>query len=152
MFVSFFEDWENAVWVDCSSNPDCIFASDVDFNPDIQIASLINKNWKYSVKIEDKPLPSETNDQKHSRIYQSIISTKSLEWFDLEWENFSDFEIWEIITARVFGWNPHAQSALQAKMIAMLLSKNMNPDLIEKAQEIEIQINAVRNLFNIGNL
>lgn len=66
--------------------------------------------------------PEETSDAKKIRIFASLISTPDLSSVELEGVTFSDIEIGDIIQARVFGGNPHAESAFQAKTSAYLLS------------------------------
>lgn len=111
------------------------------------------------IEIQDKPLPPETPEEKHARIYQSVVNTESIEGIDLEGEIFSDFEIGEIITARVFGGNPHAEKALTNKVLAVTLSLLQGVEMTEEmsgkiaeATAKKAEVDAVRNLFNLGNL
>lgn len=159
MFVSFFKNWEKAVWIDCQNNPDCIHVEDIDFNVYTNDVVLTENKWKYTVEVIDLPTPPETPSEKHSRIYQSIISSETLDDIDLEWETFSDFEVWEIITARCFGNNPHAEKALTNKVLAVTLALLQGVEMTEwmawkiaEATEKKSEVDAVRNLFNLGNL
>lgn len=61
-------------------------------------------------------------DERKARIKLALISTPDLSQVEINPEDFSDKEIGDIIVARCFGGNPHAESALQAKTNAYLLS------------------------------
>lgn len=52
--ISFFNDWNHSVWADYSTHPDCIHVEEIDFNIDTQEPVLIEKKWKFSVKIVEK--------------------------------------------------------------------------------------------------
>ena len=99
--------------------------------------------------------PSETEQEKKERIQSALISTSDLSSVDLEWVTFSDTEIGDIIQARVFGGNPHAESALQAKTSAYLLSAlsgEPNTQLLADITAKREQINEIRNKFNLNQL
>ena len=99
--------------------------------------------------------PTETPEQQKFRIKQSLISTPDLSSLDLEWVTFSDTEIGDIIQERVFGGNPHAESALQAKTSAYLLSAlswDPNTQLLEEITVKRSQINEIRNKFNLNQI
>ena len=99
--------------------------------------------------------PEETSDAKKIRIFASLISTPDISSVDLEWVTFSDTEIGDIIQERVFGGNPHAESALQAKTSAYLLSVasgEPNTQLLEEIQAKKARINEVRTKFNLNPL
>lgn len=99
--------------------------------------------------------PAETPEQQKARVKLAIISTPDLSSVDLEWVIFSDTEIGDIIQARVFGGNPHAESALQAKTSAYLLSVmewNPNAQIFEEIQAKKARINEVRTKFNLNPL
>ena len=94
--------------------------------------------------------PTETPEQQKERITQALISTPDLSSVDLEWVIFSDIEIWDIIQERVFSGNPHAESALQAKTSAYLLSAlagNPNDELLASIQDKQEKINEIRLKF-----
>lgn len=148
MLVSFFIPNTFVIWVDYSSHPDCIGVFEVDFDPTTQTLHLEDG----VVHIENMPPSPESPQEKHTRITQSIISANSLDWFDLEGEIFSDFEIGEIIKARVFGGNPHAQIALQEKTISMIISWIQNEELIAEVRDTQTKINTVRTIFNLWNI
>lgn len=155
MKISFFTPTEYVTWVDYSTNPDCLGAFDVDFNPEAQIAILEDGE----VVVTDKPKQPESPTEKHDRIYQSIITAKSLDKIDLEKEEFSDIEIGDLITAKVFENNPHAEKALTNKALAIAITLlqwgEMTEAMSEKiayAHEKKSEVDAVRNLFNLGNL
>lgn len=89
---------------------------------------------------------------KKYRIFSSIISTQDISSLDLEWVTFSDIEIGEIIRSRVFAGNPYAESALQAKTSAYLLSViqgNPNEELLVSIQDKQARINEVRAKLNL---
>lgn len=93
--------------------------------------------------------------EKKSRVKLALISTPDLSSVDLEWVIFSDIEIWDIIQERVFSGNPHAESALQAKTSAYLLSAlsgEPNAQLLEEITAKRSQINEIRNKFNLNTL
>jgi hypothetical protein len=89
---------------------------------------------------------------KKYRIFSSIISTQDISSLDLEWVTFSDIEIGEIIRSRVFAGNPYAESALQAKTSAYLLSAiagNPNDELLASIQDKQEKINEIRLKFGL---
>ena len=93
--------------------------------------------------------------ERKARIKQSLISTPNLSSVDLDGIVFSNIEIGEIIQARVFGGNPHAESALQAKTSAYLLSAlsgEPNTQLLADITAKREQINEIRNKFNLNQL
>lgn len=94
--------------------------------------------------------PAETPEQQKARIKLTLISTPDISSVDLEWVTFSDTEIGDIIQSRVFGGNPHAESALIAKTSAYLLSVasgEPNEELLEEIFLKKSQVNEVRNKF-----
>lgn len=99
--------------------------------------------------------PAETPEQQKARVKQSLISSNDLSTVDLEGVTFTDKEIGDIILERVFGWNPHAESALQAKTSAYLLSAlswDPNTQLLEEITTKRSQVNEIRNKFNLNTL
>lgn len=93
--------------------------------------------------------------ERKARVKQALISTSDLSSVDLEWVIFSDIEIGDIIQERVFGGNPHAESALQAKTSAYLLSVmqwNPNAQIFEEIQAKKSRINELRTKFNLNTL
>lgn len=96
--------------------------------------------------------PAETPEQQKARIKLALISTPDLSSVDLEWVTFSDIEIGEIIRSRVFAGNPYAESALQAKTSAYLLSAiagNPNNELLASIQDKQEKINEIRLKFGL---
>lgn len=61
MKISFFKNWTIATGIDYSYREDCAHVEEIDFNPETQEPTLIEKKWKYSVKIVDKILDPTTN-------------------------------------------------------------------------------------------
>lgn len=104
--------------------------------------------WDYKDVIE-------TQEKKKSRIQQSIITSSNLEDVDIEGIEFSSTEIGDIIQARVFWGNPHAESALQAKTSAYLLSVisgEPNDSLLTEIQDKQMQVNEVRVKFGLSSI
>lgn len=106
-----------------------------------------------------EPIKVETEDEKKSRIRELVVSQPILSEVSLEWVEFSDREIGDIIVDRVFGWNPHAQTALQAKYLASLTNNVFWVELTEedeaifaRADEVRIQINAIRNKLSLDSI
>jgi len=96
--------------------------------------------------------PEETYDAKKIRILASLISSPDIQSVDLEWIVFSNKEIGDIILDRVFGWNPYAEAALQAKTSAYLLSAlagNPNDELLASIQDKQEKINEIRLKFGL---
>ncbi len=96
--------------------------------------------------------PEETLEQKKCRITELLISSPDLSTIDFDWVSFSDIEIGEIIRSRVFGGNPYAEAALQAKTSAYLLSViqgNPNEEILVSIQEKQARINEVRAKLNL---
>ena len=99
--------------------------------------------------------PAETPEQQKARVKQALISTPDLSAVDLEWVIFSDIEIGEIIRSRVFAGNPYAESALQAKTSAYILSVvsgEPNETLLVSIQEKQRQINEERWVFGLTSI
>lgn len=94
--------------------------------------------------------PAETQEKKKSRIQQSLITSSNLEDVDIEGIEFSSTEIGDIIQARVFWGNPHAESALQAKIssyIISVISGEPNTELLTEIEDKQKGVNEVRNKF-----
>lgn len=93
--------------------------------------------------------------ERKARVKLALISTSDLSSVDLEWVIFSDIEIGDIIQERVFGGNPHAESALQAKTSAYLLSVvsgEPNAQLLDEITAKRSQINAIRNKLSLDSI
>ena len=94
--------------------------------------------------------PEETIEAKKARIQASLISSPHLETVDLEWVQFTNQEIGDIILERVFWGNPHAESALQAKIssyIISVISGEPNTELLTEIEDKQKGVNEVRNKF-----
>ena len=99
--------------------------------------------------------PTDTPEQQKERITQALISTPDLSSLDLEWITFTNREIGDIILERVFGGNPHAESALQAKIssyIISVISGEPNTELLAEIEAKQIMVNEVRNKFWLVSL
>jgi len=97
----------------------------------------------------------EPEQEKKKRVRHALISTPDLSSVDLEWVIFSDIEIGDIILERVFGGNPHAESALQAKIssyIISVISGEPNTELLAEIEAKQIMVNEVRNKFWLVSL
>lgn len=155
MLVSFFSKTEYITWVDYSEDARCILQREVEFSPDTHFLQLWDDN---EVVIIPKAVSVETTIEKHSRIKQALLSTEDISEFDLEWEQFSDIEIGDIITARIFQGNPYAQLVLQAKVTkALLRALSGTPAegddaIIATGDAVTAQINKIRNVFGLGNM
>lgn len=92
----------------------------------------------------------ESESEKFTRIFTYFANSENpLETEKLEGIEFNDKQIGDLILARVFGGNPHGQTALQTKVIAMLMAKKENPELlVEILQKME-KINEVRVFFEL---
>lgn len=91
--------------------------------------------------------PEETIEAKKVRIFSSLVASPDIESIDLEWVQFTNQEIGDIIQARVFGGNPHAESALQAKVSAYIFSVmngEPNETLRSEIEEKQNKVNEVR--------
>ena len=96
--------------------------------------------------------PEESSDAKKIRILASLISSPDIQDVDLEWIVFTNKEIGDIILDRVFGWNPHAESALQAKISSYLLSVisgNPNDEILISIKDKQEKINEIRLKFGL---
>ena len=96
--------------------------------------------------------PEETIEAKKIRIFASLISTPDLSSVDLEWITFTNQEIGEIIQARVFGGNPHSESAFQAKVSAYIfsvMSGEPNDGLLISIKDKQERINDIRLKFGL---
>ncbi len=75
---------------------------------------------------------------------------------DLEWYEFSDIEIGDIITARVFDGNPYAQMVLQAKATEAMFRKMVGqgtPEddaVLENKTQVMTAVNQIRALFSLS--
>ena len=99
--------------------------------------------------------PEETSDAKKIRIFSSLVASSDIESVDLEWVQFTNQEIGDIILERVFGGNPHAESALQAKIssyIISVISGEPNIELLNEIEDKQKGVNEVRNKFWLSSL
>ena len=117
----------------------------LDYEPTQEQLSELNCD-SYEEYVE----PEETIEAKKTRIFSSLVASSNIGDVDLEGVTFSDIEIGDIIQERVFRGNPHAESALQAKISAYLLSVisgEPNEDLLVSIQEKQSQVNEIRSKF-----
>lgn len=99
--------------------------------------------------------PEETIEAKKVRIFSSLVASPDIESIDLEWVQFTNQEIGDIILERVFGGNPHAESALQAKIssyIISVISGEPNIELLNEIEDKQKGVNEVRNKFWLSSL
>lgn len=124
----------------------------LDYNPTQEQLTDLNCD---SYEIYVAPEAIETEEKKKSRIYQSLITSSTLEDVDLEWIVFSNKEIGDIILDRVFEGNPHAESALQAKISSYIISVitgQPNTEILTEIEEKQERVNEVRNKFWLVSL
>lgn len=96
--------------------------------------------------------PEETIEAKKIRIFSSLVASSDIESIDLEWITFTNQEIGEIIQARVFGGNPHSESAFQAKVSAYIfsvMSGEPNDGLLISIKDKQERINDIRLKFGL---
>lgn len=176
MIVSFFKDGTYATGIDCSKkdadpgvpaildeeagiildpgvpatpetgNDDCILVIDVDFDTETQELSLEDGEVRVHAKIP----PPEHPDERKTRIL-SEITLENIDETDVDFQ-LSDIEIGDMIVKLVFNGNPHAQNALQARVLAMILSGDQYLDLIDTVKETQEKINKVRSKFKLSPL
>jgi len=80
-------------------------------------------------------------------VMNKLICSSDISSVDLEWITFSNVEIGDIIQARVFGGNPHSESALQAKVSAYIfsvMSGEPNEELRAEIEDKQNKVNEVR--------
>lgn len=101
----------------------------------------------------------ETEQEKKNRVRNNIVTTQDISSIDLDWTVFSDIEIGDIIVEKVFGWNHHAQTALQAKYIIALTNKVMwiplsddDIRIFEKTEAARTQVNEIRLKLSLDNI
>lgn len=140
MFVSFFSTSSTPIiWADYTNHPDCIYAEDIDFNPETQTPNLIEEDGEYSIDIQDKPLPPESPEEKKARITNLLISTENYEEVDTEWVTFEKSDIWPMIIARFFGGDTNAE-------MAYLQRWNYLKD-IERTDEQEVELELIKGWY-----
>lgn len=154
MFINFFKNLSTPTyWVDYSGHSDCIFSEDVEnFDPEVQIAELVEENWIFSIKISQKE-KTESEQEKFTRIFTYLANPENpLEVEKLEGVEFNDEQIGDLILHRVFGGNPHGESAMQAKILGMILEGKRNEKILAEAMEKKAKINEVRVFFGLSEL
>lgn len=93
----------------------------------------------------------ETETEKFERIFAYLANpTNPLTKEKLEGIEFNDEQIGNLILARVFDNNPHGQTALQTKVIAMLMAKKENPELLAEIVQKMEKINEIRLFFGLS--
>lgn len=158
MIVSFFSETEYTLWVDNSSDERCIYQEDIDFSPNEENIQLVKDGNTWKIVISNKEKNPETAFEKHNRIKKLVVETIDITTVNLEGETFSDIEIWDIITARVFWGNPYAQMVLQAKVTKALLKQiagqatESDTQLIQYGDVVTEQVNVVRRVFGLSDM
>jgi len=102
------------------------------------------------VNIYAKVPPPENPDERKTRIL-SGITLENIDEIDIDFQ-VSDIEIGDLIVKLVFNNNPHAQNALQARVIEMILSGEQYLELIDTIKETQSKINKVRSKFKLSPL
>lgn len=116
--------------------------------------------------VKTDTLPEETFSKK-GLVSSMYDSSKELSSFTIPaWTTFSNEEIGDIITHRVFGWNPHAERATTNKVLKILAGLVLGfaatgtmPQMTEE-QWAKItaalwkgaEVDAVRNFFALDSL
>lgn len=157
MYISFFKNNNEAIiGTDYSWHNDILHQEDLDFNPETQIAELIENNWKFSINISKKPEEPkvETEGEKFTRIYNFLLN-QEIEFFKnienkntLEGVIFSNKQIGDFIVDYVFGGNPHEQMSIFAKTLA----GNKDPQFLEWVNSKTNKTNDVLTFFNMAGL
>lgn len=107
---------------------------------------IIETNIEWPIEYYNGSIIEKSHDSKYD-IMKKLICSSDISSVDLEWVTFSDIEIGDIIQARVFGGNPHSESALQAKVSAYIFSvMNGEPNEVLRAEieEKQNKVNEVR--------
>lgn len=93
---------------------------------------------------------------RKSMVQHEIMESDDISLIDLQWVSFSDQEIGDIIVHRVFGGNPHAQMAMMAKVMSIMMKQMMwetpssqEMEILAKSEESKTQINEIRAKFNL---
>lgn len=113
------------------------------------------QDWKI-VEYSDVKSTEQLAREKHQLVLYKLMST--VEYTDLEGEVFTDEEIGDVITAKVFWGNPYAQVVLQAKfMKAMMKQLTGTADendlaVITKAEYVNEKVNEIRRVFELGDM
>lgn len=152
MIISFFNGGGYATGIDYSAHPDLMYQGEIpdDFDFSAFEPKLVENNGKYEIIFEKLPPPPETEEEKFARIFTYLANPENhLDKEKLEGINFNDEQIGDLILHRVFGGNPHAQTALQTKIIGMLISGKQNTELIKEITEKQVKLNEVRVFFNL---
>ena len=92
-------------------------------------------------------------------VTESLITSSDISLVDLEWVEFTNEEVGDIILKRVFGGNPHAQIALQSKYLGVLtklikkepLTAEDN-DILSEAEDKRNKVNEVREKFLLSDI
>lgn len=154
MIISFFNDTVYSVGIDYSNHPDLVIQENVEnFDPYKNIAILENGKIKIIPKPEEEKV--ETEAEKFERIFKKICSPEIIlnsetDHEILEWVEFSDTAIGDVIATKVFfdektgKWNPHGQMAMMAKTIADPSYKET-----EEVQNKMKSINDIRVFFGL---
>ena len=113
---------------------------------------------EYQVDRIQKISEEETVLKKES-IRSQIMECEDIWSVNLEWVTFSDQEIGDIIVHRVFDGNPHAQMAMMAKVMSIMMKQMMwealssqEMEILAKSEESKTQINEIRAKFNLQTI
>ena len=92
-------------------------------------------------------------------VTESLITSSDISLVDLEWVEFTNEEVGDIILKRVFGGNPHAQIALQSKYLGVLTKRlewdklvASDFDIIKDIELKRSEINKVREKFLLSSI
>lgn len=133
MIISFFSKTDYTTGVDYSNHESLVFQDDLDFNPETQIAELIEEDGSFSIKISEKPQEPkvESFQEKRTRVFQKFIEAETLEDFDWEWVEPTEQDYNNLIVLRNFSGDAGSQVTMLTKamfkILAILIEKKVIP-------------------------
>lgn len=110
---------------------------------------VIETSIEWPIEYFNGSIIEKIHDSKYD-IMKKLICSSDISSVDIEWVQFTNQEIGDIILERVFGGNPHAESALQAKIssyIISVISGEPNTELLAEIEDKQKGVNEVRNKF-----
>ncbi len=104
------------------------------------------------IKTRVIPKPQEPQEQKFARVFEKLKSSTNLTAEDLEGVVFDDKQIGDLILERVFDGNPHAEIALQAKVLSMMISGQLDAEKMKQMYKVQEEINEIREFFGLKRI
>ncbi len=111
-----------------------------------------NEEWKIMIKTRVIPKPQEPQEQKFARVFEKLKSSTNLTAEDLEGVVFDDKQIGDLILERVFDGNPHAEIALQAKVLSMMVTGQLDAEKMKQMYKVQEEINEIREFFGLKRI